>query len=220
MHGAIMENSVEINNDCCPGFCHQTTPCNPRISPFYKTARQEKAMRILVAITGASGIIYGTRLVQALRASKHDASVVISDGAKKVAKEEGAKLPAADYAENDFSAPFASGSNAADALIICPCSLKTLGEVANGVGNSLITRAAEVCLKERKKLVLVVRETPYSLIAIKNMELVTLAGAVVLPASPGFYHHPETVLDLVDYVVGKALDAIGIENKLFKRWGK
>ena len=177
-------------------------------------------MRILVAITGASGIIYGKRLVEALRASKQKVSVVISNGAKKVAKAEGAHLPAADYEEFDFSAPFASGSSAADAMIICPCSLKTLGEIANGVGNSLITRAAEVAMKERKKLVLVVRETPYSLIAIKNMELVTLSGAIVLPASPGFYHHPETISDLVDYVVGKTLDVAGIPNKLFKRWGK
>ena len=177
-------------------------------------------MRILVAITGASGIIYGSRLVEVLRASRPNVSVVVSSGAKKVAKEEGASLPKADYDEFDFSSQFASGSSAADALIICPCSLKTLGEIANGVGSSLITRAAEVCLKERKKLVLVVRETPYSLIAIKNMELVTLAGATVLPASPGFYHQPRTVSDMVDFVVGKTLDSAGIPNKLFRRWGK
>jgi len=177
-------------------------------------------MRILVAITGASGIIYGSRLVEALRASKQDASVIISNGAKDVAKAEGARLPKADYAESDFSAPFASGSSAADVMIVCPCSLKTLGEIANGVGSSLITRAAEVALKERKKLVLVVRETPYSLITIKNMERVTLAGTVVLPASPGFYHKPRTVSDMVDFVVGKTLDSAGIQNKLFKRWGK
>ncbi|MFA5930058.1 MAG: UbiX family flavin prenyltransferase [Candidatus Micrarchaeia archaeon] len=177
-------------------------------------------MRILVAITGASGIIYGSRLVEALRASKQNVSVVVSEGAKKVAKAEGAKLPAVDYSENDFSCSFASGSSAADALIICPCSLKTLGEIANGVGSSLITRAAEVCLKERRKLVLVVRETPYSLITIKNMERVTLAGGIVLPASPGFYHKPKKIGDLIDFVVGKTLDSAGIPNKLFKRWGK
>jgi flavin prenyltransferase len=177
-------------------------------------------MRILVAITGASGIIYGSRLVEVLRKGKHGVSVVASSGAKKVAESEGSRLPRADYGEFDFSSPFASGSSAADALIVCPCSLKTLGEIANGVGSSLITRAAEVCLKERKKLVLVVRETPYSLIAIKNMELVTLAGAIVLPASPGFYHRPRTVSDMVDFVVGKTLDAVGVPNKLFKRWGK
>lgn len=177
-------------------------------------------MRILVAVTGASGIIYGTRLVEALREGKHGVSVVVSSGARKVAASEGAKLPRADFDENDFSAPFASGSSAADAMVICPCSLKTLGEVANGVGSSLITRAAEVCLKERKKLVLVVRETPYSLIAIKNMERVTLAGGVVLPASPAFYHKPKTVSDMVDFIVGKTLDAVGIPNSLYKRWGK
>jgi 4-hydroxy-3-polyprenylbenzoate decarboxylase len=189
-------------------------------TPFYKTARQEKAMRILVAITGASGIIYGSRLAEVLKKGRHEVSVVISSGAEKVADAEGAKLPRADLREDDFSAPFASGSSAADAMVICPCSLKTLGEVANGVGNSLITRAAEVCLKERKKLILVVRETPYSLITIKNMELVTLAGGVVLPASPGFYHKPKTVAGMVDFVVGKTLDAIGIPNALYKRWGK
>jgi 4-hydroxy-3-polyprenylbenzoate decarboxylase len=177
-------------------------------------------MHILVAITGASGIIYGTRLAEELKKGRHEVSVVISSGAKKVAKAEGAALPRADVGESDFSCPFASGSSAADAMIICPCSLKTLGEVANGVGNSLITRAAEVCLKERRKLVLVVRETPYSLIAIKNMELVTLAGGIVLPASPAFYHKPKTVADMVNFVVGKTLDAVGIPNALYKRWGK
>ena len=177
-------------------------------------------MRILVAITGASGIIYGARLAEVLRASTRGVFVVASAGAKKVAESEGSSLPSTDFEEFDFSSPFASGSNAADAMIICPCSLKTLGEIANGVGSSLITRAAEVCLKERKKLVLVVRETPYSLIAIKNMELVTLAGGIVLPASPGFYHKPKTVSDMVDFVVGKALDAAGVPNRLFKRWGK
>lgn len=175
-------------------------------------------MRILVAITGASGIEYGRRLVEALKGGKHSVAVVVSAGAKKVADAEGAKLPRATVSEIDFFSPFASGSNAADAVIVCPCSLKTLGEIANGVGNSLITRAAEVSLKERKKLVLVVRETPLSLIAIKNMERVTLAGGIILPASPGFYHKPKKVSDLVDFVVGKTLDAAGIENKLFKRW--
>jgi 4-hydroxy-3-polyprenylbenzoate decarboxylase len=175
-------------------------------------------MRILVAITGASGIEYGMRLGEVLKKGKENVSVVASEGARKVAKEEGARLPKADYEENDFSCPYASGSSAPDAMIICPCSLKTLGEVANGVGNSLITRAAEVCLKERKKLVLVVRETPLSLIAIKNMEKVTLAGGVVLPASPGFYHKPKKIGDLVDFVVGKALDSAGIPNSLFRRW--
>lgn len=177
-------------------------------------------MRILLAITGASGIAYGRRLAEVLKGTNHEISVVVSGGARAVAKAEGEDLPKTDYGENDLSAPAASGSYKLDAMAVCPCSLKTLGEIANGVGSSLITRAAEVCLKERRKLVLVVRETPLSYIAIKNMERVTLAGAVVLPASPGFYHKPKKVSDLVDFVVGKTLDQIGVENRLFKRWGK
>jgi 4-hydroxy-3-polyprenylbenzoate decarboxylase len=175
-------------------------------------------MRILVAITGASGIIYGKRLVEVLKELGQEVSIVVSEGAKKVSEAENEELPNSDYPENDLSAPFASGSNSVDAMIVCPCSLKTLGEIANGVGSNLISRAAEVCLKERKKLILVPRETPYSYIAIKNMEIITLAGGIILPASPGFYHSPEKIEDLIDFIVGKILDQLGIENKLFKRW--
>ena len=177
-------------------------------------------MRILLAITGASGIVYGTRLAQALKEAKQDVKVVISAGANKVAEAEKAELPSSDYSETDFSCPYASGSNAADAVVVCPCSLKSLGEIANGVGSTLITRAAEVALKERKKLILVVRETPYSLIAIENMKLVTLAGGIILPASPGFYHQPKTIEQLVDFICGKVMDQLGVEHKLFKRWSE
>jgi 4-hydroxy-3-polyprenylbenzoate decarboxylase len=103
-------------------------------------------------------------------------------------------------------------------MVVVPCSLKTLGEIANGVGSNLISRAAEVCLKERKKLVLVVRETPYSLVTIRNMETVTLAGAVVLPATPGFYGKPKKVDDLIDFVVARILDQMGIPHRIGKRW--
>ena len=175
-------------------------------------------MRILLCLTGASGIVYGTRLAKALRDAKQDVKIVVSAGAKEVARAEQSELPAADYAETDFSCPYASGSNAPDAVVVCPCSLKTLGEIAHGVGSSLTTRAAEVALKERKKLILVVRETPYSLIAIENMRLVTLAGGVILPASPGFYHQPKNIEQLVDFVCGKVMDQLGIKHKLFKRW--
>ena len=176
-------------------------------------------MRILVAITGASGIQYGSRLVSVLNSiSGVDCRAVASEGAKLVAKAEGARLPKADYGEKDFLCPYASGSNPPDAMVIIPCSLKTLGEVSNGVGNSLITRAAEVTLKERKKLILVVRDTPYSLITIKNMEKITLAGGVVLPACPGFYNRPKKIGDMVDFIVARVLDQIGLKHKIGKRW--
>jgi 4-hydroxy-3-polyprenylbenzoate decarboxylase len=179
-------------------------------------------MRILVVITGASGLEYGKRLVSTLREMRTtkniDTRVIISSGAKLVAKEEGSKLPGADYGENDFSCPFASGSNPPDAVVVVPCSLKTLGEIANGVGCNLINRAAEVALKERKKLILVVRETPYSLVTIKNMERVTLAGGVILPACPGFYGKPKSVEDLIDFVVARVLDQIGVKHNIGKRW--
>jgi 4-hydroxy-3-polyprenylbenzoate decarboxylase len=176
-------------------------------------------MRILVAMTGASGLEYGRRLVSVLRKTRGvDVKVVVSSGARKVADTEGGTLPKADYDERDFSCPYASGSNPPDAMIVIPCSLKTLGEIANGVGDTLVTRAAEVALKERKKLVLVVRETPYSLITIRNMETVTLAGGVIMPATPAFYGKPKKVGDLVDFVVARALDQVGVKNPLAKRW--
>lgn len=176
-------------------------------------------MRILVAITGASGLEYGRRLVAVLRKAKAvDVKVVVSSGAREVAKAEAATLPKADYGEMDFSCPYASGSNPPDAMVVIPCSLKTLGEIANGVGCTLTARAAEVALKERKKLILVVRETPYSLITIRNMERVTLAGGVVLPATPGFYGRPKRIDDLLDFIVARVLDQLGLEHRISKRW--
>jgi len=177
-------------------------------------------MRIVVAISGASGTIYGVRLVEALKALRHKVFVVISGPAGKVAKYEGVKLPKADFRERDIDAPFASGSNSPDVMIVAPCSLKTLGNIANGTGNGLIERAAEVMLKERKKLILLVRETPLSLIAIENMAKVSLAGAVVMPASPGFYSGQKDITQLIDFMVGKVLDQAGVKHNLYKRWRK
>ncbi|MBU0527342.1 UbiX family flavin prenyltransferase [Candidatus Micrarchaeota archaeon] len=176
-------------------------------------------MRILVAITGASGLEYGRRLVEILKQTDNEVSVVVSSGAVEVAKAEGTKLPKADYHENDFSCPYASGSNPPDAVVLIPCSLKSLGEIANGVGNNLINRAAEVALKERSKLILVVRDTPYSLITIKNMEKVTLAGGIILPATPGFYGKPKKVDDLIDFIIARVLDQMGLKHQISKRWG-
>src|SRR5271157_5268844 len=176
-------------------------------------------MRVLVAITGASGIAYGERLISILKTRKDvELSIVVSGGAKTVAASEGDMLPEADYGEYDLSCPFASGSNPPDAMVVVPCSLKSLGEIANGIGGNLISRSAEVVLKERKKLVLVVRETPYSLITIKNMESVTLAGGVILPASPGFYGKPQKVDDLIDFIAARVLDQLGLKHTIGERW--
>ena len=177
-------------------------------------------MKLVLSLTGASGIQYATSLLAQLKAHSQDVKVIISSGAKKVAEAENQTLPPQDYDENDLSAPCASGSSAPDAMVVCPCSLKTLGEIANGVGSNLISRTAEVCLKERKKLILVVRETPYSLITIKNMEKITLAGGVILPASPGFYHNPKNIDDLINFIAGKIFDQLNIKNNIFKRWGE
>jgi len=178
-------------------------------------------MRILVVITGASGILYGKRLVDILKTkymNGNEITVIVSDSAKKVATVDGTNIPHSDYSEDDFNCPCASGSGVPDIMVVCPCSLKTLGEIANGIGNNIITRSAEVILKERKKLIIVPRETPYSYITIKNMEKITLAGGIILPASPGFYHSPKNIKDLVDFIVGKVLDQMNIEHNLYKKW--
>jgi len=179
-------------------------------------------MKILLCITGASGVIYGKRLYERMDTLSEkfglDVKVVVSSSAEKIAEYEGVELPESDYSEDDITAPVASGSNPPDVMIVAPCSIKTLGKIANGISDNLITRAAEVCLKERKKLVLVVRETPLSYIAIENMRKVTLAGGIILPASPGFYHNPKTVDNLIDYVVDKVLFISGMDYESRIRW--
>ena len=175
-------------------------------------------MRIVLAITGASGLQYGVRLHEVLKELGHEVWVIHGSGTNEVAEAEGVKVPKADFGEKEMGAPPASGSHPVDGMIVAPCSLKTLGEIANGIGSNLVARSAEVMLKERRKLVLVVRETPLSYIAIKNMETVTLAGGVILPACPGFYSKPQSVQEIVDFVCGKTLDQFGIGHKLYKRW--
>lgn len=182
-------------------------------------------MHVIVAITGASGGIYAQRLLDYLneypKISK--ISVVMSRNADEICREEigGINLggKAVLYADNDYNAPFASGSNFGDAMVVCPCSMGTLGRIAGGVSDSLITRAADVALKERRRLVLVVRETPYSLIHIRNMETVTLAGGIVCPATPSFYSQPANIEEVVDTVVVRILDLIGVECD-GRRWGQ
>ena len=188
-------------------------------------------MRIVVAITGASGVVYGKRLLESL-AGKHELHVVVSEAAKKVWHyEQDAKLDLAAleklikkhkasalYSESDMAAPIASGSFKTDAMVVIPCSTKTLSGIANGYADNLVIRAADVMLKEHRKLVLVLRETPLSPIAIGNMLKLANIGVVILPACPGFYSRPKTISDMVDFVVGKALDSAGIDNNLYKRW--
>lgn len=182
-------------------------------------------MKVIVGITGATGTIYGYRLLQRLNERGIETSTIISEYAARILQMEDSKSVeelaefGQVYMSSDLMAPTASGSCRFDAMVIAPCTMKTLAEIANGLSSNLISRTADVALKERRRLILVTRETPLSLVHIKNMLKVTSAGAVVLPASPGFYHKPKTIGDLVDYVVGKVLDQLGIEHELFRRWG-
>src|SRR5690349_22105427 len=182
--------------------------------------------KIVVAITGASGSIYASLLLEkllAIRPQWQELSVVMTNNAKLVWKtelgNENYERPNIRYFDkNDFNAPFASGSGQYDIMIIVPCSMGTLGRIANGVSDDLITRAADVVLKERRKLVCVVRDTPYNLIHIRNMETLTLAGAVICPATPSFYSRPKTIEELAGTVTDRILDLAGFDIGTF-RWG-
>jgi 4-hydroxy-3-polyprenylbenzoate decarboxylase len=182
--------------------------------------------KIIIAITGASGSVYARRLLNKLQVNRNQIEaldVVFSTTAREIWKYE-LGTSVADlsgdftvYGKSDFYAPFASGSAGYDTMIIIPCSMGTLGRIASGVSDDLITRAADVMLKERKRLILVIRENPYNLIHLKNMTLLTEAGAVIAPATPSFYSLPLTVEDVVDTVVDRVLDLAGLENHGF-RW--
>ena len=182
-------------------------------------------MKILLSIGGASGSIYGIRILEELKKSGNKIHLVVSEGAKKIIEHETSysykelkELADVSY-ENDnlFAAP-ASGSFQIDGMIVAPCSMKTLSAIANGYGDTLTSRAASCCLKEGRKLVLVIRETPLDLPGIKNMFFAKQSGAVILPAMPGFYHKPKKIEDLVDFIAGKVLDQFEIKHSLFKRW--
>jgi len=182
-------------------------------------------MRILLCIGGASGSIYGIRLLEELKKNNAEIHLIVSDGAKKIIEHETnfkfkdlKKRADYCYENNDLFAGPASGSFELDAMIVCPCSMKTLSAIANGYGDTLTSRAASCQLKEERKLVLVIRETPLDLPGIENMKKAKLAGASVLPAMPGFYHKPKKIEDLVYFIVGKILDQLGIGHSLFKRW--
>lgn len=182
--------------------------------------------KIAVAITGASGSIYAQLLLKKLAqldAQLAELSVVMTDNAQQVWKTELGNegyldLPGRIFSTKDFMAPFASGSAGYDALIIVPCSMGTLGRIASGMSNDLITRGADVMLKERKKLICVIRDTPYNLVHIRNMETVTLAGGIICPASPSFYSLPKTLEEAAATVVDRVIDLAGLDSKTF-RWG-
>jgi 4-hydroxy-3-polyprenylbenzoate decarboxylase len=183
--------------------------------------------KIAVAITGASGSIYAKLLLQKLEHLKdqiNELSLVMTDNAKQVWQTELSddhynNYPARYFSTKDFTAPFASGSAKYDAMIIVPCSMGTMGRIASGISNDLITRGADVMLKERKKLILVIRDTPYNLIHIRNMETVTLAGGIICPASPSFYSKPQTIEQAAATVVDRVIDLAGFDISSF-RWGE
>ena len=196
---------------------------------------------ICLALTGASGMPYGLRLLDCLLAAGCKVQLLYSQAAQVVARQEMAvdlpsrpseakaallaRFPHADpdklavYGREEWFAPVASGSNPPDAMIICPCSMGTLAAIAQGLADNLIERAADVVLKEGRKLVLVPRETPFSVIHLENMLRLARAGAVIVPPSPGFYNHPQTVDDIVDFVVARILDQLAVPHTLMKRWG-
>ncbi|AKT34273.1 polyprenyl P-hydroxybenzoate and phenylacrylic acid decarboxylase [Pyrobaculum sp. WP30] len=183
-------------------------------------------MKVFVGITGASGVIYGVKVLELLRRAGVEIHLSVSKTAEKVIKLETDYdvqyvKSLADYIwdEGDLSAPPASGSFGIDAVAVVPCSTKTLAAIANGFTVNLIVRAAEVGLKERRRVVLVVRESPLSLVHIRNMELATMAGAVVMPAAPGFYTRPKTIDDLVTTFAGRVLDLLGVKHNFTPRWG-
>jgi len=182
--------------------------------------------KIVIAITGASGSLYASLLIEKLlsiRAQWETVSIVLSKTARTVWETELGNqsykgIPLAIYEPDDFSAPFASGSARYDTMIIIPCSMGSLGRIATGISSDLITRAADVMLKERRKLICVIRDTPYNLIHIRNMETITLAGGIICPASPSFYSKPANIEALAATVVDRVIDLAGFDLKSF-RWG-
>jgi 4-hydroxy-3-polyprenylbenzoate decarboxylase len=195
---------------------------------------------IAVALTGASGMPYGLRLIECVLLSGARVQVLYSQAAQIVMKQElhlalpsrasdaqqwfckrfetdASRLQA--FGREEWFAPLASGSNPPDAMVVCPCTMGTLASIAAGLSADLIERAADVCIKEGRKLVLVPREAPFSTLHLENMLRLSRMGVVILPPNPGFYHHPETVQDLVDFVVARILDQIGVPQTLMTRWG-
>jgi len=177
-------------------------------------------LKIIVGITGASGVIYAKRFLEVFEGEK---VVIVSDSAKKVIEYELGNFNVEDFAEevydnDEIDAPPASGSYVFDAMVIIPASMNTVGKIANGIADTLISRVANVALKERRKLIVVFRESPLSTINIRNLLTISECGGIVIPAAPGFYHNPKKIEDIVDYVVDKVLKALGVNKNLITPW--
>jgi 4-hydroxy-3-polyprenylbenzoate decarboxylase len=175
-------------------------------------------MKIVVAITGASGSVVGLKLIEELKKKKIEVVTLISEIGKKVLKEETGKEVEPDYEEDDLFSPIASSSQKIDAFVVCPCSMKTLSAIANGYSNNLITRTADNCLRMKRRVVICVRETPYGLMHIENMKKINLAGGVIMPLTTAYYFKPKSVDDITNFFVGKILDILNIDNSLYTRW--
>ncbi len=181
-------------------------------------------MKLIVAITGASGIIYAREFLKAAKKSQIETHVIISDSAKKVAEfelngtGELVDLSHQLYDWKDLTAAIASGSTDIDAMVVIPCSMKTVSAITHGYADNLVTRTADVQLKEGRPLIIVPRETPLNAIHLENLSKLARLGVVILPAMPGFYHQPTEIQDLVDFITGKILDQLGVPNKLYSRW--
>ena len=186
---------------------------------------ESRRRKIILAVTGASGSVYALKLLlklQQLKSPPEEIAVIFSDTAREIWEAETgqkyvASFPSKEYGNKSFYAPFASGSSRFDTMIICPASMGAIGRIANGTSDDLISRSADVILKERRRLILVPRESPYNLIHINNLKTVTLAGAIVCPASPSFYSNPKTIDDLVMTVVDRITDLAGFDSNGF-RW--
>jgi 4-hydroxy-3-polyprenylbenzoate decarboxylase len=182
-------------------------------------------MRLIVAITGASGVVYGKRLLQVLKAKKVETHLIISKAAEKVIehelgldKKDFDKLADHAYEADDMTSQLMSGSFKTDGMVIAPCSMKTLSGIVHGFADNLILRAADVALKERHRLVVVPRETPLNAVHLRNMLAAAELGIFVVPAMPAFYHKPKNIDDLVDFIVGRILDCLGLTHELFRRY--
>lgn len=182
-------------------------------------------MMIIVAITGASGVVYGVRLLEVLKEMQIDTTLLVTRPAEIILKyemglteEELDKLANRNYDPKDLTTDINSGSCRFESMVIVPCTMKTVAAIANGYASNAVTRAADVALKEKRNLILVPRETPLRPVHLENMLKIATEGGTILPAMPGFYHQPENMGDLVDFMVGKILDSLKIDNHLFKRW--